>query len=332
MELKSNLKDYDLPDHCRLVEYCGWRPIDPEGLTASYGDFQNINPPYDAKDPSTVYAMPEYLSGSDYSGGFVSKANFKDFEDETESQRVALGIVEVYGGHGTYGWAIPLRTLRRESCPDCQDPEDGDYCDPCAMCYWIRETLDSLENYPLINDETMSFLEQEDWEVQWESWGRDDFQKETESRYPVDLDDVLNEDIDELFYALCEDSGTYPEPDGESMYVRMETVLAECSFQDVAELPGVVVDIDDEEWEEDRSEIREMWFQGFRYRCVFTSPPDGENVYFDRARSAQNHGEHMRKENPLTVRYYVERIDGSPERNETPLLPKMEDAETPRKA
>jgi hypothetical protein len=73
--------------------------------------------------------------GSDYSGGVVERANYlelkkmaKDFPDH---------LRELHGGHGSYGIIVKI-----DDCPDA-----------------LREIVEGLEDYPVIDDEAV--LEQE---------------------------------------------------------------------------------------------------------------------------------------------------------------------------
>jgi len=76
-----------------------------------------------------LYIMPEYFAGSDYSGGLETRANHKTFLKLYGKEE---GVVDVFGGCGTYGIAIRL---------DVSEKHD-----------LISETLASLEGYGIIDE------------------------------------------------------------------------------------------------------------------------------------------------------------------------------------
>lgn len=127
-------------------------PIDDAG--ASFGDFSPVKSLDDA-DKITLrklYLMPRYCSGSDYSGDSVTVTNYRAWKE----QFPADSFVDVYGWYGSYGIAIRAHKLTTE----------------------MVETLDSLANYPLLDDDLHSEIEREAENDAWDSWVKSDFQKE----------------------------------------------------------------------------------------------------------------------------------------------------------
>ncbi len=126
-------------------------PENPEpGDSCSYSDF--------TPDTDGRYFLSDFLSGSDYSGSIVERANYKDFlEDFGERDSVH----EVFGGYGTFAIAVRI---------DAIDDE-------------MAAVFDALEDYPLISEETHSELELEAEGEAWESWAESDFVRELESRF-----------------------------------------------------------------------------------------------------------------------------------------------------
>ncbi len=123
---------------CRFdgSEYIGgpgnhWRTFDSidAGDSASYGDFTN--------DVDGAYYLSDFLSGSDYSGCLVERANYREFLEEFGE---CDGVHEVYGGHGTYAVAVRIDALTDE----------------------MAEMFAGLEDYPLICDETQGQERQDD--------------------------------------------------------------------------------------------------------------------------------------------------------------------------
>lgn len=114
-----------------------------------------------------------HSSGSDYSGGDVEKSNHRVLEaDEHVMRRSVL----IYGGHGTYGIAYIGQPTRK-----------------------IREMCDSLDSYPLLDEDDHSELE---IELETEAWGdsyggRHDFLKALGSLLD-DVDPTHEHDVDNL--------------------------------------------------------------------------------------------------------------------------------------
>lgn len=90
----------------------------------------------------SLFIQPDLLAGSDFSGGSVERSNHKAF---LEMYGEVEGVYEVWGGMGTYGVAIRLDVS--------EDNKE------------IKELLNSLENYCLIDEEAHSALEHE-WECE----------------------------------------------------------------------------------------------------------------------------------------------------------------------
>ena len=132
-----------------------WRTFDriDAGDSASYGDF--------TPDVDGAYFLSDFLSGSDYSGCLVERANYREFLEQFGELD---GVHEVYGGHGTYAVAVRIDALTDE----------------------MAELFAGLEDYPLIDDESHSELEMEAAEEAWDSWARSDFCRAVESQFCED--------------------------------------------------------------------------------------------------------------------------------------------------
>lgn len=91
----------------------------------------------------------EYATGSDYSGSLVERSNFRVL------QRDFPWLVEIYGGHGTQGLAY---LGRRENQNDA-----------------LIEAIDSLADYPLLDESDHSELECETEDEAWSDYGESDF-------------------------------------------------------------------------------------------------------------------------------------------------------------
>jgi hypothetical protein len=204
--------------HGRLiVPQCHWSGNE---LSTSYGDWDEVRD-HDEINPEKTYLIPGYCGGSDYSGDLVNVANHKalvsmfpdDWEDGTE-------YLDYSGGHGTFDIAIRLDVLTEE----------------------IMETIEGLEDYPLIDESLHSELEMESQNEAWSNGLRSDFKKalgralwdvyessdagqtlrpdETEETYQQRLDaieeylseecgEMTDDDLDSLFYPMADLANVY---------------------------------------------------------------------------------------------------------------------------
>ncbi len=105
-------------------------------------------------DPKGEWVVSDWVSGSDYSGGLVSRSNYEEFLEQFADSEDTEWF-QVVGDHGTYGVVIRFDA-------DDRIPEMGEF-------------FDSLENYPVINSERHSRLEMEAEDEAWHSYGRRDF-------------------------------------------------------------------------------------------------------------------------------------------------------------
>ena len=160
-----------------LQEWGYTRRIDPDSKTVSYGDLmQPADCPEsavkylealstDATEEGELYFFLPYASGSDYSGSTVEKANCREF---LESYGEEAFVWEAHGGFDTYAVVLGLTGLLE--CAD--DTFDA-----------ILGIIEGLENYPLIDDETLSNLETEGADEAWESWVASDFRRALEKKF-----------------------------------------------------------------------------------------------------------------------------------------------------
>lgn len=139
----------------------------------------------------------EYATGSDYSGGSVTRSNYRVLcEMLTEHETSSVTWVRTPGGHRTYGIAVRYFEL--------SEP--------------MREAIDALEDYPCLDDSDLSELEMSEQYEAWGNWVRDDFIRELAKslgRDPYELGEAItDEQWYCVFHALCEASNTYWEDQG----------------------------------------------------------------------------------------------------------------------
>jgi len=101
-------------------------------------DFKQYTGPITEDTLSKLYIIPDLLSGSDYSGGTVNKSNYRSF---MKLYKDTEGVYGLFGGYNTY--SIAIRADVAESNED------------------IKSTLDTLEDYPIIDDDNYNTLETE---------------------------------------------------------------------------------------------------------------------------------------------------------------------------
>ena len=188
------------------VLYWAWEDRDPEPEEELYyGDFQESRTKEDG-----AWCMPDILQSSDYSGGTVELSNYQVFMRDFGGRP---GVHGVYGGHGTRAIALSPVALA--------DPE-------------IREVLEGLEDYPLVDEEHLSMLESELSDEAWDSWVRRDFEAEMCECLNLLLDDDLtvcptcaldDADLRELFERAREKDNIYWEAEGTSMTIRVGSVV-----------------------------------------------------------------------------------------------------------
>ena len=170
----------------------------------SYGDFSRFKGDYAAATLSSLYIMPELLSGSNYSGGSLTKTNFETFLGLYGKRE---GIHVCYGGHGTFAVAI------RADVAETQD---------------IADTLNSLEDYPVLDDKAYETEQTCRKKEAWENWAQRDFQSAVERGVSEYLEDWEPEDdFEQLFFTGCDESGrVFQEESDGSMFIEVKTVAS----------------------------------------------------------------------------------------------------------
>jgi len=180
---------YTSQNYIRDGDYAGhWEDTDIDGEDRLYcGDLEECTTGDLMVIPYTVY--------SDYSGSTVDRSNCDVF---LERYGKRADVWETYGGFGTRGVI-----MRRRVYDDPQTEEEEE----------IRECIDSLFNYPLIDEEHHSNLEFELEEEGWNDYGRDDLRralKKSAIYTDEELDDISDEVLDWMWYVVCDVEAIYP--------------------------------------------------------------------------------------------------------------------------
>lgn len=206
----------------------GWDRHDKEpGRQANYGDFTGINVGHTDKNAAehlagrVGYVVPGLLCYGDYDNScLVQRSNYRVFIKEFGK---VDGVVSLSGGHGTTAIAIRV---------DLLDTHEE-----------IKDTIEGLDNYALIDEEDHSELEHEAIEAAWKDWGRNDFVgellKELGDKFNErSLKNIIRHKIffksakemtypfDVLFYSCAERANEYWEDEGGSMTIGMKKIIA----------------------------------------------------------------------------------------------------------
>ena len=130
-----------------LYEYASYTNESPlQGQRLSYGNIREVSN-HEGYSDKELYLMPDSMTGSDYSGNLINKSNHDVFLKDHEEKE---GVHDVYGGYGTF--AVAIRKDAYESDED------------------LRQEIDGLEDYPLLDEEEHSRLEVEASVEAWNNW------------------------------------------------------------------------------------------------------------------------------------------------------------------
>jgi len=213
--------------HVYMPRY-GWDKPDKEpGRQASYGDFKGINVQHTDKNAAAHlagrvgYVVPELLSYGDYDNScLVQRSNYRVF---LERFGKVDGVVELSGGYGTAAIAIRVDLLTSHE--------------------ELKDVIEGLDNYSLIDEEDHSELEQKAINEAWKDWGQKDFV----SGLLDELGDKFNErslkkvirhkifsknfkqmphPFEVLFYSCMERANEYWQDEGGEMTVAMGEIVA----------------------------------------------------------------------------------------------------------
>lgn len=169
-------KQIDSSDCCRLY----FEDSDDSHM-GSYSSISN----WEKLEFSDYYRI-NYLGYSDYSGSTYTKSNHQLFLKEFGE---IDGVKKVYGGYGSNDIYIRLDVLNSNK--------------------EIQECLNSLDDYPVIDEDHLSEVEEEAKYEAWENYIRKDFLRALSKEFNYNLEKVSNEFIDRLFRNLEEYTNVY---------------------------------------------------------------------------------------------------------------------------
>ncbi len=132
------------------------------------------------------YYCPKYFGYSDYSGSIYNKSNHQLFIKEFGE---IDGVKDVHGGYSSSDIYIRLDVLNSNKD--------------------IQECLNALEDYPVMDEDHLSEIEEEAKYESWESYTRKDFLRALNKEFNYDLEKLSEEFIDRLFRNLEEHTNVY---------------------------------------------------------------------------------------------------------------------------
>jgi hypothetical protein len=169
--------------------------------------------------------VPNYLCGSDYTGGFVCKSNYDEFCEEF-ADGDGQWWCAVSGGYSTYAIVLATRSTPKKAL----------------------EFLSALEDYPVANEDRMSDMELKAENEAWESWAKRDFRKELERRY-AELAELDEYDIDlseceerselyTVFHETCDRINHCWEAQGDQpeVWIDVDKIAAACTLEDIGRI------------------------------------------------------------------------------------------------
>lgn len=199
-----------------------WRGDDPwEFADWGYGQWRTVKP-----DDAT-HVIPNYLSGSDYSGSLVERTNHDVFLEDFGN---VPGVLDVSGGHGTFAVAVPIRTRKGSWSRGKRTAE-------------MFEWLEKLNDYPLADEEKLSEMELEAQVEAWNSWAASDFRGEVRDHVDPSgedeeleqaLDDISDDDLYEVFRVAADKANEYwVNESGGEMWIDLKRVAKQVVRKDI---------------------------------------------------------------------------------------------------
>jgi hypothetical protein len=163
--------------------------------------------------------VPDYCQSGDYGGAVHYRSNADVLLEQFSSPQCR----ELYGSYGSHGVAIDPRYLSEE----------------------LLENLQSLERYPVLDEDALSHLELELQGEAWESWACSDFSRKLESllsdllsahyeggddeRAEQSVESLSEDQLWDLFSRAADESNTYWESQHNDVYIDCNRVAESLS-------------------------------------------------------------------------------------------------------
>ncbi len=154
-------------------------------------------------------------SFSDYSGSQLERANAKAFQDECPASLTGALHVQS-GGHGTRALIIRTMVLRLAARDwTCAKGDVPDWLLTLKSdCESLAGIINGLEDYPVVNDENMSQMEEETAQENWADWEAKDTAKDVAKANPEIDWDRSDVDVGKLLTVLMENCNGRTEDEG----------------------------------------------------------------------------------------------------------------------
>lgn len=216
----------DIPAHLRKAEI----NREPEHNGQDIGYSQG----YRSKEEPGWYQV-EYATGSDYSGGSVHESNYQVLGELLEEHHPEDAEPVVWartsGGHGTYGIVVRYGDLEDE----------------------VRDAIDALEDYPLMDEEHHAMLEMEQQDAAWNDWGIGELSKAIAKETGVDRDELRDNLTDDDWYRIFDlvmqrGDITWEDQQGAGPYIDMDRV-AERVVENLEQMPSYATPEHDKAYE-----------------------------------------------------------------------------------
>lgn len=188
----------------------------------SYGSLSHM--PIKDMDLNESLITSPFMTGSDYSGNTVELSNYEVFKEQFGYLN---GVYDVSGGYSTFSIAISVKWLLN---PDNEEKADE-----------ILECLRDLSNYPVIDDDHLSNMENDkEYEYITEEWGKWDLNSELKKQLGIEITEFDKDKIWNLYRLWSERSNNYAEfEDNGWPYIRTEALVKSHIAGDLTNL-GIV--------------------------------------------------------------------------------------------
>ena len=156
------------------------------------------------KDNADIALHPSLVYGDYCNTGAVGKSNVEYIMSLTELVE-RTGLYELNEAYNTTSVAIPIKAL-----------DDAE----------LVEILEALDDYPLLDEEHYSNVEQEMKSEAWENFGRYDFDKFLYKNNLIGEDQLDSDALDSVYYSI-DNELNYPlaQEDGDSYYFNFERLI-----------------------------------------------------------------------------------------------------------
>lgn len=158
-------------------------------------DFSDIKP-----DSNGQYAIIDYTTYGDYVGSLVERSNFNVICDDFKEILNVRGLYTVSGYYWSHAILLDLNWLSESVCNE----ESPDY----VIAESLREILEGLQNYPLIDEDDYSQLCVKIEDEDWESFIKHDLIKAL-AENGIDASDMEDEALYTQYRDVCEAINEY---------------------------------------------------------------------------------------------------------------------------